>query len=669
MIRVLGLFVLAALTSTVAAQPLPVEEFFKRPDYSHLTLSPDGRRVAAVVRGRTRDSLAVIDVETKTAAQITNFVDSDVLRFHWTNNNRLLFAVGDAREAVGNACFHGWYAVNADGSELRAIDRQEDRGLSGAHRAPGTEAARAPMPWLGVASPCAQARGRNYMPGFRYLSPDPAGGDDIVIEARLRRGALDAYRYNTKSGEVKLLSWERPDGVFGWMVDRDGVPRVAASYDRGITTIWYRDGESVPWKKLDEGEDSKIKIQPLAFDYDNRTLYVASPGSGDKAAIYRYDFKAGQLGERLARHLDVDMDTMIFSRAKRQLLGFAYDADKAGVVWVDEHMARLQQMVDRALPDTLNVVRVAGENPKRALIRAYSDINPESFYLFDTEKLTIRKFASSRPWIKPGEMSERKFVRYKARDGLEIPAYLTIPKQTSGKNLPLVVEIHGGPWTGKQSWGFDTDAQFLASRGYAVLQPDFRGTIGYGRRHFVSSFGQWGLSMQDDITDGVEWLVGNGIADRNRICLFGGSYGGYAALWGLMKTPELYRCGVALAAVTDIGLYFSITWSDIYWSPYRWLEYGAKIRIGDPDRDADKFRSVSPIYHAERLKAPVLLAFGGVDQRVPLKHGTALRDALDKHSKKYEWIVYSDEGHGFGEDKNRFDFYRRVEAFLKQHLN
>jgi dipeptidyl aminopeptidase/acylaminoacyl peptidase len=406
---------------------------------------------------------------------------------------------------------------------------------------------------------------------------------------------------------------------------------------------------------------------PLAFDFDNRTLYVASREDGDKAAIHRYDFEQGRVGERLARHLDVDMGNMIFSRARGKLLGVVYDADRPGVVWLDEQLARLQQMVDRALPNTVNTVSVADQNPKRALVAAHSDTSPVTFYLLDTEKPALTRFASSRPWIKPDAMSERKFVRYKARDGLEIPAYLTIPKQSSGKNLPLVVEIHGGPWINKQSWGFNERAQFFASRGYTVLQPDFRGTRGYGKRHYEASFGQWGFAMQDDITDGVEWLVSQGIADRSRVCLFGGSYGGYATLWGLIKTPDLYRCGVAFMALTDIAFYFSFNRWDL--GRAVWGEYGARTLIGDPERDRDKFRSVSPIHHAERLKAPVLLVYGGVDQRVPLKNGTAIRSALDRHGKKYEWVVYDDEGHGFGAEKNRFDFYRRVDAFLKQHLN
>jgi len=629
MVRSCCLFFLAASTFTAIAQPLPVEEFFKRPDYSQLKLSPDGRRVAGIVRGPARDTLAVMDVETKAGQPVTNFADADVLQFYWTNGQRLLLAVGDAHEAADNAEFRGWYAVDANGSELRRI-----------------------------------ASGQS---PFRYLAPDPDGGDDIVVSAAGRQGMLEAFRFNTRNGETRLLTSQSPGRVVRWMADRRGVIRLARSYDRGMERIWYREGDGEPWNKLEEAEQGKLKVRPLAFDFDNRTLYVASYGEEDKAAIYRYDFEKRRIGERLARHLDVDMGTVIFSRAKGKLLGISYNAEKPGVVWLDEHIARLQKMVDSALPDTVNTLTVADQNPKRALVAAHSDISPVTFYLFDAEKLTLEKFASSRPWIKSDAMSERRFVRYKARDGLEIPAYLTIPKRTSGKNLPLIVEIHGGPWTAKQTWGFDEHAQFFASRGYAVLQPDFRGTMGYGRRHYAASFGQWGLAMQDDITDGAEWLVSQGIVDKNRICLFGGSYGGYATLWGLMKTPDLYRCGVAYVALTDINLSFSFNRWDM--ARAEWSEYGARTLIGDPDRDREKFRSVSPLYNAERLKAPVLLAYGGVDQRVPLKNGTAMRNALDQHGKKYEWVVYSHEGHGFQEEKNRLDFYRRVEAFLKQHLD
>jgi dipeptidyl aminopeptidase/acylaminoacyl peptidase len=475
------------------------------------------------------------------------------------------------------------------------------------------------------------------------------------------------WRWDTLTARrVEDLGRAGVNDARAWIVDQRGVVRMARTYSEGREKIFYRDGADAPWRMLDDAEEGELRFHPIGFDFDDKTLYVSAYGEDDKLAIYRYDLQGNRLGERIARHPDVDLMTLVFNRARRQLVGVRYSAERRGTVWTDEQLARAQQAVDRALPGSANQLDAAEDNPDRILVSATSDVAPVAYYLYDAGKHSMTRFPSSRPWIKPADMSPRKFVRYKARDGLEIPAYLTVPKASSGKNLPLVVDIHGGPWIYKQGGGFDADAQFLASRGYAVLQPDFRGTFGYGKRHYKSSFGQWGFTMQDDITDGVEWLVAQGIADKSRVCLYGTSYGGYSTLWGLMKTPELYRCGVAGFALTDIAFVFDYNRWDWYRSV--WVSYGAQKMIGDPGRDADKFRSVSPVAQAARLKAPVLLAFGGFDQRVPIKNGNVLRAALDEHGKKYEWMVYPNEGHGFGDEKNRFDFYRKVDAFLRQNL-
>ena len=647
--RLLAGCLLAWAAFAARAEPLSVEQFFKRPDYADPKLAPDGTRVAAIVSAGERDGLAVLDLDAKKSRPITNFVDGDVREFQWISNQRLVFSVGNTHTEWANAEHDGWYAVNADGSNLQeiSIPRPDSTHVIG------------------------------YLPpvSVRYLGRPPEGGNDIYIEVREPQFArttrladkASVWRWDTLAARrVEDLGGGELIGGWEWIIDRRGVLRVARTWHEGRDKVWYRPDAASPWRMLEEAEEGKLAFRPRAFDYDDETLYGLAYAGDDKLGIYRYDFANNRVGQRVARHRDVDLDELIFSRARRRLVGFRYDADRPGVVWLDEDAARLQRAVDRALPDTVNMVSGAESNPKRALIAAYSDVAPASYYLFDAEKRTLEKFSSSRPWIKPAEMSERKFVRYKARDGLEIPAFLTLPKASTGKNLPLVVEIHGGPWTRKQTWAFNPEAQFFASRGYAVLQPDFRGTDGYGRRHFESSFGQWGFTMQDDITDGVQWLIDQGIVDKTRVCLIGASYGGYATLWGLMKTPELYRCGVAAFALTDISYYFSFNRWD--WGRAVWSDYGARTMIGDPDRDSDKFRSVSPVAQAARLKAPVLLVFGGFDQRVPIKNGTALRAELDRLGKKYEWVVYPEEGHGFGDDKNRVDYWRRVDAFLQQHL-
>jgi dipeptidyl aminopeptidase/acylaminoacyl peptidase len=650
MVRFLGACVLAAFATLVSAQPPPVEQFFQRPAYSNPRISPDGKHVAFIVRGPKHNGLAVVDVETKAARPITNFADADVIEFHWVNSHRLALNTADIRVDYAKAELYGWYAINVDGSGLLEIGP------------PRPDSSR----FAGYVA-------RTY---FSFLDRAPGESEDIIVEARTpefgsgqrMEDKVSVWRWNTmENRRVEDLGGGELVGARQWLLDRRGVLRVARTYKDGRQKVWYRPDAASPWRILEDVEETKVTFYPRAFDFDNETFYVAAYGGADKLAIHKYDPAKNQLGERLARHPDIDLLTLVFSRGQRRLLGVRYDAERPGAVWLDEHMARVQKMIDRALPNTANSLSAADDDPNRVLVTAQSDVVPETYYLFDAGKLTLTKFFSSRPAIDSAQMSERRFVRYKARDGLEIPAYLTLPKGGSGKNLPLVVDIHGGPWTYKQSWDFDVQVQFLASRGYAVLQPDFRGTTGYGKRHFESSFKQWGYTMQDDITDGVEWAIAQGIADKNRVCLFGGSYGGYATLWGLMKTPDAYRCGVAVAALTDISYYFDFNRWD--WGRAVWADFGARTLIGDPVADADRLQKVSPVAQAERIKAPVLLAHGGFDQRVPVKSANAMRAALDRYGKKYEWVVYPDEGHGFNNEKNVFDFYRRVDVFLKKHLS
>ena len=626
----LALLLLAALIGGIPAAPaaeIPVEVLFQRAKYGQIQPSPDGRNLAIVARLKGRYNLAVIDLQSREAKLVTNFSDADVIQSYWLNNDRLLVTEGDVLEASGRARLYGWYAVDRDGSRMKRL------------RSFGS-----------------------------FLKQATTGGDDaVVLTGERAHTTADVFRLNTFTGTERLLSYDRPEDVLGYVVDRKDVPRLAWSRLKGVNTLWYRESADSPWTKLEQGNALKVDFTPLGFDYDNKTLYVSSLGSGDKLGVYAYDFKSKKLGELVAGSSQTNINSLIFSRAKRALIGVRYQADKPGVVWFDRDMAQLQQVVDKALPDTFNVLQVANENSRRAVVFSYSDVNPGVVYLLDTDKLALEELVKLRPWIDPKQMAERKPVHYRARDGLDIPAYLTLPNAPGDRKPPLVVIIHGGPWVGS-TWGFDVEAQFLANRGYAVLQPEFRGSTGHGWKLYSSSFKQWGLSMQDDITDGVEWLIKEGVVDKDRICLYGASYGGYATLWGLIKTPSLYKCGVAWVAVTDLNMLFSTDWYDLVGSPYRWLDYEAKELIGDPKTDAEKFRSVSPLANADKLNVPVLLAYGGLDHRVPIKHGYEFREALDKYGKTYEWVLYSDEAHGFAKDENRFDFYRRVDAFLKKYL-
>jgi dipeptidyl aminopeptidase/acylaminoacyl peptidase len=286
-----------------------------------------------------------------------------------------------------------------------------------------------------------------------------------------------------------------------------------------------------------------------------------------------------------------------------------------------------------------------------------------SFYLYDVKKNKIKKLTDVSPWLKAEEMADMIPIQYKSRDGLTIHGYLTIPKVARAKNLPVVVNPHGGPWV-RDHWGFDPEIQFLANRGYAVLQMNYRGSTGYGKKFWEASFKQWGLKMQDDITDGVKWLIDQGIADPKRVAIYGGSYGGYAALAGLTFTPDVYACGIDYCGISN--LLTDIAATPPYWKPL--LEMNSEME-GDPEKDKELLASVSPALHADQIKVPLLIAQGAKDPRVNINESNQMVDALKKRGINVPYIVRDNEGHGFRNEENRMDVYRAMEKFLKGCLD
>jgi dipeptidyl aminopeptidase/acylaminoacyl peptidase len=482
------------------------------------------------------------------------------------------------------------------------------------------------------------------------------------------------FRLDTRTGQRDLLTFDNPGDIVGWVVDRKDEVRIAVAYDKNIVKIYYRENQKAPWAKIEEFDNRKYSIEPLAFDFDHRTLYVRSNKDRNKAALFKYDLDKKAIGELVAESDAFDVGGMRFDVAKQKLVGIGTGTGGgvrtlSGVKWLDPDWDRVQKMVDSALPGRSNWLSWGSKVPNRVLVTSTSDTYPGGYILLDTNTNKMERIAESRSWIDPEKMSPMQRVRYAARDGLNIPAMLTLPKSAGGKsakNLPLVVDIHGGPHAPGAHWGYDETAQFLASRGYAVLQPSFRGSTGFGRSFLEAGYKQWGLAMQDDITDGVLWAIKQGYADPKRVCLMGASYGGYATLYGLIKEQGMFRCGVAAVAVTDLDLLFSVSWSDTYRSDD--VQASMRERIGDPKTDAEAFKKVSPLYQADKVSAPVLLFFGSDDRRVPLIHGEKFKAALDAANKPNELIVYTAEGHGFNKLEHQVDYWRRVEAFLGKHL-
>ncbi len=332
-------------------------------------------------------------------------------------------------------------------------------------------------------------------------------------------------------------------------------------------------------------------------------------------------------------------------------------------------MAAAQQSVDALLPATTNILH-AGRHAATPwlLVVSWSDRQPPLYALYDRANGKLTQVGKARAGIDPARMAAQDLVRFPARDGLTIPAWLTIPGQARGKRLPLVVLVHGGPYVRGETWGWDAPTQFLASRGYAVLAPEFRGSTGFGRQHFRAGWKQWGLAMQDDLADAARWAVAQGIADPDRICIAGASYGGYAALMGVIKDPALFRCAVNWVGVTDIELLYTGHWSAESDLSDLSRQYGMPLLVGDPVHDRAQLQATSPLAQAARLRQPVLMAYGGADRRVPPYHGRKMLAALTPHNRDVEWVMYDNEGHGWGLVATRLDFWTRVETFLHKHI-
>ena len=640
---------LAVGASGVAAVGVPsVEDFFRKPAYGRPELSPNARYLAVIAPVGEHLGVGVIDLDSKKVTTMKAPSDADAIRVNWLNDNRLVVAIGDLNRATGDPPTpRGYVVVNRDGSDQRLLGGYNRVRIDSTVRTGEFK-----RPW-----------------SVSVIRPIERTNDLLVTALDRDIKSRDVYRYDNETGRAKLLSFESPGYVTRWVVDFDNVPRAAVTDDiDDDKETWYvRKTADSPWIRMEETHVGDLTSGPMQFDASGKILYVWARRDGDdRASIYEYTVDTGAWKKVVSHpHRDIDVYTAFFidDYVDRKVLGLYYVDDRPTVAWFDPAYERVQKGVDAALPGTVNFLHRRGD---RWIVTSFSDRDPGEAYLLDGKTMKMEKLFSYEPQIDPTAMAPARWVRYPARDGLTIPALLTVPNSAHGKPVPLVVDIHGGPNVEASAWGYHPEAQFFASRGYAVLEPQFRGTAGFGWKFEAAGFRHWGDTMQNDLADGVKWAVAEGIADRSRVCFYGASYGGYASAWGSIANADLIKCAAVYVGVTSIDLLFDYAKTDLS----RFAEKGQLMveRIGDPKTERARFRSVNPVDNAERVGVPLLLAYGASDQRVPLVHGTKFRDALDKYHKPYEWVVYANEGHGFTKDKDAFDFYGRVERFLAKYL-
>ena len=602
---------------------IPLEDFFRNPEMSSFQLSPNGKYISYMKPwedGNRMMNVYVRPIGSDEEVRITGASKRSLYGYFWLNENRIAYV----QDEGGDENIH-IYAVNIDGSNN--IDLTPFENI--------------------------QAR----------ITDDLEDNPDYMLVALNKRNPRihDVYRMNVNSGEMEMIA-ENPGNIQGWMTDNDGKLRIATTSDGVNTSLLYRENESEDFRPI-LTTNFKESVSPLYFTFDNQELYVASNRGRDKSAIFKFDLGTAKEGELIFENDEVDVYGLMRSKKRKKITGVSYTTDKRQMHFFDEWRENLQNKLESKLKGVEVAISDLSKDETKAIVVTYSDRSRGTYYYYDIEKDILNKLADLSPWLDEEDMAFMKPISYKSRDGLTIPGYLTLPlNYKEGDRIPVVVNPHGGPWA-RDNWGFNSQVQFLANRGYAVLQMNFRGSVGYGREFWEISFKQWGKTMQDDITDGVNWLIDEGIADPDRIGIYGASYGGYATLAGLAFTPDVYACGVDYVGVSNI--FTLLETLPPYWELGRQMMYEM---IGDPDTEKELLKAASPLFHIDKIKAPLFVAQGANDPRVKQAESDQIVEALEAKGIDVPYMLKEDEGHGFYNEQNQFDFYREMIKFLDKHL-
>lgn len=603
-----------------AAKQIPLRDFFRNPERSGYQISPGGGWISYLAPYERRMNIHVMPRGGGDAVRVTNESDRDMRLYFWKSDDRIVYL----RDTGGDENFHLFSVDRAgknfvdltpfDGVNVEIIDDLED------------------VP------------------------------DEMIISMNKRNPEIfDVYRLNVVTGTMTMIA-ENPGNITGWTTDHDGRIRVATTTDGVNSTLLYRKDESDTFHPV-KTMSFRETLNPLFFTFDNVHLYCANNLGRDKTAIVKIDPATGEELEVLYEHPEVDVNQLAYSHKRKVLTAVSFVTWKRERYFLDAETERIYTSIQSRLNGNEFVITSHNKNEDIFTVRSYSDRSMGAFYLYEVAGDVLTKLADVSPWLKENEMAQMKPITFTTRDGLTLHGYLTLPLGKEAKNLPVVVNPHGGPWS-RDVWGYNPEVQLFANRGYAVLQINFRGSIGYGRAFWEKSFKQWGKTMQDDVTDGVKWLIEQGIADPKRIGIYGGSYGGYCTLAGMTFTPELYACGIDYVGVSNLFTFMKTI--PPYWKPFLEMMYEM---VGHPEKDKELLESASPVFHVDKIRSPLLVIQGAKDPRVNIEESNQIVNALKARGIDVPYLVKENEGHGFHNEENRFEAYEAMEAFLAKHLN
>jgi dipeptidyl aminopeptidase/acylaminoacyl peptidase len=611
---------------TGPAKRYDVRDFFRKPERSQYRISPDGKYLAFLAPHAGRQNvfvqpLAADGTLSGEPRALTSETARDVGGYFWKGSEHVLYV----KDFGGDENFHVLSVPIAGGAEPRDL-----------------------TPFEGVRA---------------QLVDDLEDDDAHLLLSHNHRDnqVFDVFRVDVATGEAELVA-ANPGNITGWGTDHDGKLRLAITTDGVNNTLLYRDTETDDFKAL-LTTDFKESVSPLFFTFDNRRLYVSSNRGRDKAAIFEFDPQTAQEGALLFEHPDVDVSGLAYSHRRKVLTEIHYTTWKSEHKVLDPVLAAVYDDLKQQLPGYEIALQSATRDETRFIVATYNDRTQGARYLYDSQSRQLTLLSVIQPHLAEDDMAVMKPIEFAARDGLTIRGYLTLPVGVPAENLPVIVNPHGGPWA-RDVWGFNPEIQFLANRGYAVLQINFRGSTGFGRAFWEASFKQWGKTMQDDITDGVDWLVTSGVADPERVAIYGASYGGYATLAGIAFTPDLYAAAVDYVGVANLFTFMNTI--PPYWKPF--LDSMHEM-VGHPEKDEALLREGSPVFFVDRIKTPLFVAQGAQDPRVNKDESDQIVAALRGRGVEVEYMVKDNEGHGFHNEENQFEFYTAMEAFLARHLD
>ncbi len=599
--------------------PRPV--FFGNPDKAGPQISPDGKRLAYLAPDE-----GVLNVWIRTIGQtddkaVTKDRKRGIRRYFWAENNDQIVYMQD------KGGDENWriYAV-----ELKSLSEKDL------------------TPYEGVQA--------------RIESVDPKFPNEILVSINNRDAQVhDAYRVDLKSGKLTLEA-QNDQRFVGWVTDHNFKIRGAAkSNPDGGQTLLVRDNPDSAWRDLVTfGPQDSLGSGPIAFTPDGKGLYLSSSVGSNSSQLREIDLDTGK--EKVIASDDVnDVGEPVIHPTKHTLQAVSFVKDRKSWKVLDPSVADDFAAIGRIRDGDFGIIN--RDNADKTWLVAFEvDDGPIYYYSYNRDTKKGELLFSNRKALESLVLAKMKPVSFKSRDGMDVHGYLTLPPGIPPKNLPMILNVHGGPW-GRDAWGYDGEVQWQANRGYAVLQINFRGSTGYGKKFLNAANREWGAKMHDDLIDGVNWAVKEGYADPKRVAIFGGSYGGYATLAGLAFTPEVFACGVDIVGPSSlITLMQTIP---PYWKPMESIFFD---RVGHPEKDAEFLKSRSPLFHVDKITRPLLIAQGANDPRVKKAESLQMVEALRKAGKTVEYAEYADEGHGFARPENRLDFYGKAEKFLATHL-